>query len=381
MSNQIKLVDGMIENGGRIPVVHLVSSLNVGGLEMVVLHLARNCNRDRFAIRVLCLQEKGKLAPAFEDIGIHVESLDCPELPKGRTLSRVARRLRQLKPRILHTHNMNPHFFGAVAACAVGVPVLIHTKHGRNYPDRRVAVLKNWFLSFLTDRVVTVSADAANVVRQIERVPAQKTAVIRNGIDISQFRSTDRRSKGSGKEAIHIGRLNISKDQATLLRAARLVADADCGFRLTIVGDGPERESLFALKRELGLENHIRFLGERHDVNELLADADFFVLSSIEEGIPLTVLEAMAAGLPVIATRVGGNAEVVIPGKTGLLVEPRTPHELADAILAVLQDPERSRTMGLAGRNRVEQEFDVKNVTASYESLYLQCLSKRHRLR
>lgn len=372
----LKLVNGMKTNRRLIRVVHLVSSLNVGGLEMVVLHLARYCDRDRFSPHVLCLQEAGKLAPAIERLGIRVESLDCPELSKGKTLFRVAQRLRQLRPQILHTHNMNPHFFGALAACAVGVPVVIHTKHGRNYPDRRVAVLKNWFLSFFTNRVVTVSSDAATVVRQIEHVPTQRTTVIRNGIDIDRFPPVVRNGKCGGKEAIHVGRLNISKDQTTLLHAARIVADTDKDFRLTIVGDGPERDQLHSLTQELKLEKIVRFLGERHDVNALLAQADFFVLSSVEEGIPLTVLEAMAAGLPVVATRVGGNAEVVIPNQTGLLVKSREPPDLAGAMLAMLDDPEKARRMGLAGRDRVEREFDVKKVTASYESLYLKCMAE-----
>jgi sugar transferase (PEP-CTERM/EpsH1 system associated) len=365
----------MCARSGRISVVHLVSGLNVGGLEMVVLHLARYCDRDRFAPRVLCLQEKGPLAPAFEDLGIPVESLDCQSLQKARTLTRLIRRLRQLKPQILHTHNMNPHLFGAIAAWFANTPILVHTKHGRNYPDRAVAVFRNRFAAYFTDRIVAVSMDAANVVRQIERVPAKKIVVIQNGIDLDRFELRSMSEFQTGKRAIHVARLNVSKDQETLLRAARLVVDLEPDFCLTIVGDGPARGSLEVLQQDLGLRAAVRFLGERSDINLLLADADFFVLSSVEEGIPLTVLEAMAAGLPVVATRVGGNPEVVIPNETGLLVEPRAPRELADAMLAMLRYPSKARQMGLAGRRRVEIDFNIKNVVASYESLYLKCAS------
>jgi sugar transferase (PEP-CTERM/EpsH1 system associated) len=361
----------------RVSVVHLVSGLNIGGLEMVVLNLARFRNRDQFDLHVLCLEEAGLLAPAFAALDVPVESLGCARLPKGRTLLRLTKRLRQLSPDVLHTHNMNPHIFGVLAARLARVPAVVHTKHGRNYPDRRVAVFRNWFASCFTDRVVTVSEDAATVVREIERVPGRKVHVIRNGIDLERFAFVRRNEDRSGKHAVHVARLNISKDQTTLLEAARIVADAEPEFRLTIVGDGPKREELISLKEKLGLGAHVCFAGERDDVHRFLCDADFFVLSSVEEGIPLTILEAMATGLPVVATRVGGNGEVVIPDETGLLVEPRSPQFLAEAILKLIRNPAGTRQMGLASRLRVEREFNMRDVAQSYESLYLQCCATR----
>src|SRR5262245_53941564 len=140
-----------------VSVVHLVSALEVGGLEVVVLNLARYRDRERFTLRVLCLEGMGSIASAIEETGVPVESLDCQGLPKVRTLMRLTRRLRQLRPDVLHTHNMNPHLFGAIAAPLAGVPRLVHTKHGRNYPDQRRAVLRNRFASLLTDRIITVS--------------------------------------------------------------------------------------------------------------------------------------------------------------------------------------------------------------------------------
>jgi glycosyltransferase involved in cell wall biosynthesis len=247
---------------------------------------------------------------------------------------------------------------------------VVHTKHGRNYPDRPVAVFKNWLASCFTDRVVPVSEDAATVVRQIERVPGRKVRVIRNGIDLDRFPFVHRNGQHTGKHAVHVARLCISKDQSTLLHAARRVLDIEPDFRLTLVGDGADREALLALKKTLGLDERVMFLGERDDVHPILAGADLFVLSSVEEGIPLTILEAMAAGLPVVATAVGGNPEVVLPNETGLLVPPQSPQMLADAILILLRDPNRARRMGAAGRNRVEQQFDVRKVVGSYEALY-----------
>ncbi len=353
-----------------LSVVHLVLGLNVGGLEMVVLNLVRHCNRDRFSPHIICLQEPGQLAPAFAELNVPLESLDCPKLPKARTLYRLIRRLRQLRPHVLHTHNMSPHFFGVIAARLAGVPVVVHTKHGRNDPTRRSAVFKNWLASYFTDRIVPVSEDAAAVVREIEGVPDRRIHVIRNGIDLDRFPFTHRNGQHTGKHAVHVARLCISKDQSTLLQAARQVLDVEPDFRLTLVGDGPDREMLLALHKELGLGERVVFLGERHDVPAILACADLFVLPSVEEGIPLTILEAMATGLPVVATPVGGNPEVVVPNETGLLVPPQSPQRLAEALLTLVREPSRARRMGAAGRKRVEQLFDIRKVVASYEALY-----------
>jgi sugar transferase (PEP-CTERM/EpsH1 system associated) len=358
--------------GRRVRVAHLVLGLGVGGLEKVVLNLARRTDRRRFETRVLCLQQGGALRARFEDMGIPVDSLDLPRLPKARTLVRLVRWLRQARPDVLHTHNPTPHVFGALAARAAGVPVVVHTKHGRNYPDSFRAVAWNRLASWLSDRIVPVSADAAAVAREVERIRGRKVQVIRNGIDPADFAAPAGLRPGAGKRAVHVARLmDLVKDQTTLLRAARLVVDREPGFQLTVVGDGPDRARLEALAGELGLGGHVHFLGMRSDVRELLGAADLFVLSSLTEGISLTLLEAMAAGLPVVATEVGGNREVVVPGETGLLVPAGSPAALAEALLALVRDPERARRMGAAGRRRVEDQFSLARMAADYEQLYL----------
>jgi len=170
--------------------------------------------------------------------------------------------------------------------------------------------------------------------------------------------------------------LNFIKDQATLLRAARLVADADPEFRLDIIGDGPARGELLALREDLSLGDRVCFLGERMDVAGCLAACDLFVLSSETEGLSLTLLEAMAAGLPIVATAVGGNREVVVEGETGLLVPAKSPQALAHAIRCLLCDPARLLRMGRAARAQVEKEFDMRQVVVKYETLYRELLEK-----
>lgn len=360
-----------------IRVVHLVSTLQIGGLEKVVLDLARCADRDRFALHVLCLDDLGELAAQFDPLGVPVELLDCSRLRKTQAVLRVHQRLRELRPEVLHTHNPRPHILGVSAARMAGVPVVVHTKHGRNDPGRWRTVALNRIAAQFSDRVIAVSNDAAAVAREIEGVPMRKVQVIHNGIDLARFPSAPERV--GNRRVVHVARLNPIKDQATLLRATRIVADAMPDMRLDIVGDGPSRTDLETLTDKLALRDQVRFLGFRSDVSELLSGADLFVLSSRSEGISLTLLEAMATGLPIVATEVGGNREVVVPGETGLLVPPQTPTAMAAAMRELLSQPGIARRMGNAGRRRAEDEFDLRRVVARYEELYLSLLHRKRR--
>lgn len=354
-------------------VVHCVYSLELGGQEMVILALATLADRTLFTPRVLCLSNAGSLAPRFEAAGIPVDVLGATTSDgRIRALGALHAYLRRRRPAILHTHNPMPHQLGALARIFTDVPVLVHTKHGRNL---RFTRRSTWFARIaarLTDAFVPVSADSAEVARQIERMPLSRTSVIRNGVDLSRIAATE--CTGDGWRVLHIARLSSVKDQDTLLRAARRVADHDARFRLDIVGDGDCREALEQLLRELDLGNVVRLHGAQRDVRPYLAAADAFVLSSVSEGIALTLLEAMAAGLPVVATDVGGNREVVTAGETGYLVPAQDPVALARALITLLSDRERVHRFGAAGRRVAENEFSVNRTVAAYEALYLRLL-------
>jgi glycosyltransferase involved in cell wall biosynthesis len=265
-----------------------------------------------------------------------------------------------------------------MAAWISGRPGVVHTKHGRNYPKDKKKVFGNRLASWLSDKIVAVSGDAAEVARHVEKVPDRKIEIIWNGIDVERFFAVEVRPSIS-QRAIHVARLIYpTKDQVTLLHAVRRVVDAEPGFSLDIVGDGPYRAELEALCDELKLRRHVRFLGQRDDVHALMSQADMFVLSSITEGLSITLLEAMATGLPIVATRVGGNPEVVADGETGLLVPPRSPDALAEAILRLVRDPQSARRMGAAARQRAELSFDIRRVVARYEELYRSVLRPGH---
>lgn len=357
-------------------VVHCIFSVAVGGQEMVVLSLTGKADRSRFAPRVLCLHRGGELAPRFEALGIPVDVLDRP-VGGGSlgALRAMVRYLRRHRPAILHTHNPTPHQFGALSRLAAGVPVLVHTKHGRNQLLTRKGQVYERIAGQLTDALVPVSEDAAEVARTVDHVASSRIQVIRNGIALGAEPLP--RTASAQWRAVHVARLNEVKDQPTLLRAARLVADREPQFRLDIVGDGEERIALERLAHELRLGDIVTFHGLHAEVRPFLDAAGVFVLSSVSEGIALTLLEAMAAGLPVVATDVGGNREVVLPGETGTLVPATDPAALAAAILATLSDPIRAAAMGAAGRARAAQFFSLDQTVREYEALYLRLLRSR----
>jgi sugar transferase (PEP-CTERM/EpsH1 system associated) len=365
----------------RISVVHVVSTLNIGGLEKVVLDLTRLATRDRFDVSVVCLGEPGVLAPEFAEAGVEVHSLGACSGSRFSSLRRLRRYLIEKRPQVVHTHNPAPHRVGGIAARLAGIPVLVHTKHGRNYPEQWRWRLASRMYSMLSHKVVAVSADAADVACRIEGIPKSKVDVILNGVDLDGYPFNPTRDRTSQRRAIHVARLIYpTKDQVTLLRAVRIVANEEPEFVLDIVGDGPSRELLVNLGDELKLGGHVRFLGFRSDVADLMASAEYFVLSSKKEGISLTLLEAMACGLATVATSVGGNPEVVADGETGLLVPPESPEALAKAMLALLRNPAAADRMGVAGRARVAERFDLKGTLAKYEDLYVRLLHERRRL-
>ena len=376
-------------SAGRAPylVVHVVSALNIGGLERVVYDLVRGRARDRFECRVICLDEVGVWGNRFAELDCTVECVEGAGRGWISGILRLAKRLAELAPDIVHTHNVKCHVRGALAARLAGVPVVINTKHGRNHPVRPMARLANRLACAVSTSLVAVSEDCADIWRRIEHANPAKVIVILNGVDLAAFDHVnsldiDRRDpQETGPRAVMVARLNQVKDPETLVRAVRLVRDGEPDFCLDLVGDGPLRADVERLVQDLGLAGAARVDGARHDVKEILRNATLFVLSSTSEGIALTLLEAMAAGLPVVATRVGGNAEVVADGETGLLVPARSPEALADAMLTLLSDRRKCREMGRAGRERVAALFDVRRTVASYERLYLEALNSDARSR
>jgi glycosyltransferase involved in cell wall biosynthesis len=228
-------------------------------------------------------------------------------------------------------------------------------------------------VSSLVDRLVCVSDDGRAAAHE-EGWSSRRTVTIHNGIDLARFAP---RGPVAGGPVIVVARLRPEKAIDRLIDAVALIRRVDPGFRLEIAGDGELDSALREQVERLGLGEAVAFLGDVRDVPERLARASALVLPSHTEGISLTLLEAMATGLPVVATRVGGNPEVVVDGETGLLVPPADPPALAEALLRLRRDPELGRAMGARGRERVEQRFDIRRMVADYESTYVDFLERR----
>jgi glycosyltransferase involved in cell wall biosynthesis len=337
---------------------------DMGGMEKLLVEFARHADRQHYSLHFVSLTTRGKLMEEIETNGWPTTALGEGSGFRPRLVFRLKRLFHEWKIDVVHTHNEAPLIYGAPGAWLAGIRGIIQTRHGRAFGVTRRRISLYRLASLLANRVICVSQDAAKLSA---RQGIHRLSRVWNGIDLDRFFYTGPRADGP---AVLVARLSPEKDVPTLLRAAALVAQELPTFRLEIAGEGPCLPDLQRLASELAVNQQVRFLGEVRDVAALLESARLFVLPSISEGISLTLLEAMARGLPVVATRVGGNPEVVRDGETGLLVPSRSPQELAVAIRRIYVDPDRGRRMGLAGRQRVEQHFDVRRMVATYESIY-----------
>ena len=351
---------------GRLRVAHVTLGLGVGGQEKLLVEFARHADRDGFELVFVSLTGRGVLAADLDTQRWPVVALEQPPGLRPRLILRLARLFRELKVDVVHTHDDKPLLYGAPAARLARVRRVLHTRHGRalglSWRQRLLVRLA----ARLTDSFVCVSDDCA-ALSCSQGVSAGRVLTVRNGIDVSRFSYAGPSKCGP---AVTVARLSPEKDLETLVRATALAAAEKPAFRLEVAGDGPCLLDLQKLVRTLGVGEHVRFLGEVRDVASVLARASLFAQSSLSEGISLTLLEAMARGLPVAATRVGGNPEVVADGSSGRLVPPGDPPALARAMLELWGDRNRALQMGLVGRRRVEEGFEIRRMVARYEALY-----------
>jgi glycosyltransferase involved in cell wall biosynthesis len=356
---------------------HVIAAAEMGGAERVALELSALQREQGIDVRVVSLAPLGKSALVEEFRDRHIPLEAVPKRP-GFDLSlvpRLAVRFRELRTSIVHTHNPQPIIYAAPAARLVGAGV-VHTKHGLN-PDvgRRLWLRRRG--ASLSHTFVAVSEETARDALRNKEVSPRKLRVIPNGIDPARFRpnqeaaSAVRSDLGIDASAPvlgTVGRLCAVKNQSLLLRAAAPLLHA--GAWLIVVGGGPDRESLETLAAELGISERIRWLGERGGVSGLLAAMNVFALSSHSEGLPLVILEAMATGLPVVATAVGGVSSVVDEGETGFLVGAGDESAMRERMQRLLSDRELSSALGRRGRARVHADFSSDRVGREYLRLY-----------
>jgi L-malate glycosyltransferase len=353
-----------------------------GGTELNAVRTAERLDRSRFELTVFTLSLEGPMADRYAAIGVPVVHMPTPSLvgwSAGRRALAFARVLAAGRFDIVHCHDKYSNVFATVAGRLAGVPAIIASKRWlrTSLPHR----ILNTVAYRLAGRVLANSDGVARSLRRVEFVPASRIAVVPNFVEADAFllpsaeeRARRRAALGVPTEAVVVGitaRLHDVKDHASLIRATARIADRFPELRVVVAGEGELRPSLERLAESLGVADRVVFAGFVPPRPNPHALFDVSVLCSLHEGFPNAVVEAMAAGRPVVATDVGGTPDAVEHEVTGLLVPPAQPERLADAIASLLADPERAARMGRAGAERARARFDAAAIVESLEALYV----------
>jgi len=362
----------------KIRLMQITHDLAIGGLQRVVATLCQNIDRDRFDVSVLCLRSLGPFAADIECLGIEVVLVPQKATTDYLSFLKVARILRSLRIDVIHTHNTQPFVDGTLGALLAGVKTVVHTDHARPFPDKRRYMIAERAMSWRAYRVVGVSEHTSRNLVSYEKISRRKIETIPNGIDGARFdveidKIQKRREMGIAGDGPVIGlgvRLTSQKGITYLLKAMPEIVRRCPGVTLVVAGEGPLDDDLKSEASALGTGPNVRFVGPRLDVPELLKLFDVYVLPSLWEGLPMVLLEAMAAGCPIVATDVGGVSAAIHTGVNGVLVAPEDPDAIADAVINLLKDENLRQRYAVASREVFRKRFSAQIMTRAYERLY-----------
>jgi len=374
-------------------VLHVIHTLRTGGLENGLVNLINTMPREQFAYAIACIEDYSDFRDRLEDKTVEVVALHRSRIGTWRLRRSLFALCRRLQPAIVHTHNLSG-LDALVPARVAGVPANIHGEHGWDVGDltgtaRRPALLRRLHAPFV-DRYVAVSKDLERYLVERVGIAPARIAVICNGVDTTRFAPggtpghpvlPDGFAPPGTVVIGTVGRIQAVKDQATLLRAFAALAAVQPAVaaqaRLAIVGDGPLLAELRTLATTLGVEALTWLPGNRTDVPAVLRAFDVFVLPSLNEGISNTILEAMATGLPVVASAVGGNVELVADGDTGMLFPAGDVAALARVLGRLLAEPDRRAAQGRRARAAAIDRFSLAGMVAAYQAVYAACAPHR----
>ena len=374
-------------------IAHVIYRLDVGGLENGLVNLINRIPATRFRHAIICLTGYSEFRERIQRSDVRVYALNKPAGNSPVMHIKLWRLLRQIRPDIVHTRNLAA-LEAVLPAALAGVPVRIHGEHGRDVGDldgsnRKYQLWRRLFKPFV-HQYIALSKNLERYLHEQIHVPPAKVAQLYNGVDTELFHP----ARG-GREPLPcpefappdafvigtVGRMQAVKDQLTLARAfvllLRMAPRAGRQLRLVMVGDGPLREQAAAILNEAGAGPLAWLAGERNDVPRLMRGLDLFVLPSLAEGISNTILEAMASGLPVVATAVGGNPELVDEGQTGTLVPPVDPQAMAQAMLRYYGDPDECRRRGREARLTAVRDFSMMAMVNGYLAIYDKMLQRK----
>lgn len=370
-------------HGRKIHVLHVVDSLRVGGLENGVVNMINGLDRGTFRSSICCLKTTGGLQNRLSDPAVKVFELH--QKPGDYLFPRLRKILRDEQVSILHSRSWGPFFDSVVAGRLATTPFIVHSIHGIYSPDiygmrwkRRVL---QRLLSLGTHKLYAVADYLRQYYIRVVGVPAKKIDTIYNGVDTEIYKATGQRGCGQERKKLglpatdiligSVGTLYWVKDPQTFLTAAAMVLQNRDDVSFLWVGGGPLKEDLQARAKELGIDKRVFFMGLRDDVPRILTALDIFVLPSITEGLSNSILEAMASGLAVVATEVGGNCELIENGQSGYLIPPRRPEILANMLFKLVSDGKLRARLGEKARRRVVEKFSLKKMVENYQQMYL----------
>lgn len=376
-------------------VMHLVLSLEIGGMERLVHDLVRSVDRTQYLSQVCCLDAIGTFGEALRADGHTVHVVERRPGRDWSLIPRLSTLFARERVHVVHAQQRTTQFYAVLAKCYMRlrrlgpIPRLAFTVHGVPFPYRlRLAEgLLNRALALGTDSLVTISEDTRAILGRYHWLPTSRVRVIYNGVSPCERWAASRLATmrsalmlPAGAEVVGIvARLDPVKNHPLLFRAFKAILPRFPLARLLVVGGGTERESLAALAAELGISGSVVFAGPRPDAKSLFQVCDVAVLPSLVEGMSVTLLEAMAAGVPVIATRVGGNPEVVQDGITGYLVPSGDVQAMTAALVRLLGDPALRVSMGHAAEVRVHERFSAESMVNAYRDLYAElCEGRLH---
>ena len=365
----------------------LSTSMGMGGADSQLISAAHELRGRGHEVRIVSLTPLGPMGLHARSLGIPTESLEMRRgVPDPLALVRLARLVRAWQPDVVHSHMVHANLMARALRLTTPVPALVSTIHNI-YEGGRLRMAGYRLTNSLVDHMTIVSEAAAERFIRDRIVPKELLTVVPNGVDTERFRTLPpgtreslRRALGLNREFawLAVGRFEVAKDYPNMLRGFAAVHERHPDAVLLLVGRGSLQGETEALVRELGLEGVVRFLGVRDDVAEVMSAGDGYVMSSAWEGMPMVLLEAAAGGLPIVATRAGGNHEVVRDEESGFLVPPRDAAALTQAMLRLMALPEEGRrAMGERGREHIRANYGVGRVAERWEGLYLEVLGRK----
>lgn len=365
-----------LSDRGPLRVMFVITSMPVGGAETLLVNLVRRMDRSRFQPELCCLKEFGPLGEVLSQEIPAVEKLIRHKYDY-QVVGRISKIMTERKIDAVVTVGTggDKMFWGRLAAWRSGVPVVLSALHSTGLPDH--VEFPNRLLEPITDGFIGCAVPHGEYLAKHEGCPKKKVFVIPNGVDVDRFRPLEPRAElrtelnlePNAKTAAIVAALRPEKNHELFLRAAALVHGRMPEARFLIIGDGAGRAALEAQAKELGIEAAVRFLGTRRDIPELLAHTDVLVLSSHMEANPVSIMEGLACGKPVVATRVGSIPETVHDGVSGFLVEPGNADELSARIEHLFRNPAISREMGAAGRAHIAGHWSLDQMVEGYQNL------------